>query len=408
MAAPSVEQQPVSAAMPPALVRACVVLAALNAALFIAACLSHGWIRDEKGLGIPVDFVGIWAAGKLVLSGEAAQAYVWDVHKQIQVAVLGQDFDGIYGWHYPPPFLIVAAVLAQFPYAAAFVGWCAASLAPYMIAVRALVGRPVGWLVACACPVILPNLFVGHNGFLTASLIGGGLYFLPMRPVLAGICIGLLSYKPQFGILFPLLLLVAGQWKAITAAAATTLAMVAVTWLAFGAETWLAFAHWLPMTSHRFLSVGGDIFGKMQSLFSAVRYFGGSEQLAWVCQVVLSAIVVVALIWLWRSRARYALKAAGLATGTLLVTPYLFLYDMAVLAVPVALLLRLGLSRGFLAHELPALALAAALLVIYPAVMAPTGLLASLLVAALIARRCVALGPMTVPHRAQSLSFPQA
>ena len=165
-------------------------------------------------------------------------------------------------------------------------------------------------------------------------------------------------------------------------------AMAGATWLAFGAEPWLAFAHWLPMTSQRFLSVGGEIFGKMQSLFSTVRYVGGSETLAWTCQFALNAVVVVALIALWRSRVRYSLKAAGLATGTLLVTPYLFLYDMAVLAVPIALMVRLGLSGGFRVYELPVLALIAALLLMFAVVTAPTGFLASLLVAGLIAGRC--------------------
>ena len=48
------------------------------------------------------------------------------------------------------------------------------------------------------------NALVGQNGFLTAALIGGTLYLIPIRPVLAGICLGLLTYKPQYGLLFPM------------------------------------------------------------------------------------------------------------------------------------------------------------------------------------------------------------
>lgn len=57
--------------------------------------------------------------------------------------------------------------------------------------------------------------------------------------------------------------------------------------------------------------------------------------------------------------------APALAAGTLLVTPYLFLYDLMVLAIPVAILVRLGLAHGFRSHELPALGLAAALLMFF-------------------------------------------
>ena len=86
-----------------------------------------------------------------------------------------------------------------------------------------------------------------------------------------------------------------------------------------------------------------------------VRYFGGTEQLAWAFQWVLTASVAVVLALMWRSRVPYTLKAAALAAGTLLTTPYLFMYDMMVLAIPVAFLVRIGLKTGFRGYELPAL-----------------------------------------------------
>ena len=104
-----------------------------------------------------------------------------------------------------------------------------------------------------------------------------------------------------------------------------------------------------------------------------MRYFGGAEQLAWVFQWIMSGAVAVLLALMWRSRISYPLKAAALAAGTLLITPYLFLYDLMVLAIAVAFLVRIGLSQGFQRYELPALGLVAALLLFYPLVGAPTG-----------------------------------
>jgi hypothetical protein len=126
----------------------------------------------------------------------------------------------------------------------------------------------------------------------------------------------------------------------------------------------------------------------MQSIFALVRYFGGSEPLGWTFQWIMTSAVAVTLVLLWRSRARYELKAAALATGALLVTPYLFLYDVMVLAIAVAFIVRIGLAEGFARYELPALGLVAALLMFYPLVGAPTGFGATLIVAALIAGRC--------------------
>src|ERR1700704_1813984 len=338
-------------AIPASLLNVCFGLFVINAVFFPSAFSAHWWIFDAKGLGIPTDFVNVWSAGKLVLDGHPALAYDWDIQKQVQVAVLGQSYQGNFAWHYPPPFLFVAGLLAHFPYAVAFIGWAAVSLVPYLAVMRAIVGRPFGLLLAAAFPVVLTNTLVGQNGFLTAGLIGGTLYLMPMRPVLSGICLGLLSYKPQYGLLFPLVLIAASQWTVFFTAAIVAIAMAAASWLAFGTESWQAFFHWMPMFSQAFLTEGKATWWKLQSLFSLVRYLGGTEALAWGFQWVLTASVAVVLVLIWRSRVPYTLKAAALAVGTLLTTPYLFMYDIMVLAVPVAFLIRIGLKSGFRPYE---------------------------------------------------------
>ena len=166
--------------------------------------------------------------------------------------------------------------------------------------------------------MVFNNALVGQNGFLTAALIGGTLYLIPVRPILAGVCLGLLSYKPQYGLLFPIVLIAASQWTVFfTAGCRRGRHGVRISWLAFGTESWQAFFHWMPMFSQAFLTEGKAPWWKMQSLFSLVRYFGGTESVAWAFQWVLTASVAVVLALMWRSRISYSLKAAALAVGTL-------------------------------------------------------------------------------------------
>src|SRR3977135_3974863 len=274
-------------AIPASLVKACFVLFVINASFFPTAYFAHWWIYDVNGLGIPTDFVNVWAAGRLVLDRHPAQATDWVIQKQVEFELLGQNFTGYFAWHYPPPFLFIASLLAQFPYAVAFIGWALASLVPYPGVMRAIVGRPFGLLLALAVPMAFTNVLVGQNGFLTAALIGGTLYLMPVRPILAGICLGLLSYKPQYGLLFPLVLVAASRWTVFFTAGIVAVAMAFASWLAFGTESWQAFFHWMPMFSQAFLTEGRAPWGKMQSIFASVRYFGGAEQLAWVFQWIL-------------------------------------------------------------------------------------------------------------------------
>ena len=242
-----------------------------------------------------------------MLDGLPAQAYDWDIQKQVEVAKLGQDFVGYFAWHYPPPFLFVASLLAQLPYQVAFIGWVAVSLAALSCRRCARSsGDNFGYLLALAMPMVFINVLVGQNGFLTAALIGGALYLIPVRPVLAGICLGLLTYKPQYGLLFPIVLIAAGALARVyqrrrDGGRAWPLA----SWLAFGIESWLAFFHWMPKFSQAFLTEGKAPWWKLQSIFAMVRYFGGSEPLGWAFQWVLTASVAVVLALMWRSRVPY-------------------------------------------------------------------------------------------------------
>jgi hypothetical protein len=220
---------------------------------------------------------------------------------------------------------------------------------------------------------------------------------LQRRPALAGVCLGLLTYKPQFGLLFPLALAADRRWITILVAAATAGILAALSWLVFGSASWQAFAHWMPITSRVVLDEGGADWSRLQSLFGLVRSHGGSEALSWAVQMSGSAVAVIGIIWLWRSRAPFDLKAAALAAATLFVTPYLYMYDVVVLAVAVAFLLRFALERGFSAPEAAGLACAGFLILIFPYVKTQVGLAAVLIVLVLVMQR--ALAEVTRPPR---------
>ncbi|MBK5961172.1 hypothetical protein CCR97_23630 [Rhodoplanes elegans] len=369
----------------------CFALAIVNLTYMVAVLGSGDWIVTPSGAPVHTDFVMVYAAGKLALAGDPAAAWDWTLHRVAEDAVLGRPVPAYYGWHYPPPFLMVAAALATLPYWAAFATWMAVTLPLYLVTLRGIVAARLGWLAAGAFPVIVPNLVPGQNGFLTATLIGGTLALLQRHPVAAGICLGLLTYKPQYGLLFPLVLLVTGRWATIAAAAVTALLLAAATLAVFGAAgiaSWAAFLHWLPLTSDALLSGSDAEFHKFQSVFALVRLAGGSAALAWSVQIGVGMVTAatVCLIWLIK-RIPYEMKAATLAAGVLLATPYVYLYDLTILAVALAFLLRHALATGFLAGERPALAAVAAAFLVLPVLGIPVGLVGVAVTLTLIGRR---------------------
>ncbi|HUZ32988.1 MAG TPA: glycosyltransferase family 87 protein [Xanthobacteraceae bacterium] len=389
-----------TAAKPPAdrLIRTIALTLALGYLIVLGGTYLKGdFLTDPQGRPIANDFVNVIAAGRLALAGDAAAAYDWPEHKAAEVRAIGHDFPDYFGWHYPPTFLFAAAAIATLPYLAAAIVWLVATFVAYAAALAGILGRRNGLFLAIGFPAALWNITAGQNGFLTAALIGGTLGLLERRPALAGICLGLLTYKPQFGLLFPLVLIVDRRWRTILVATAVACALAITSWFTFGSASWEAFAHWMPITGRVVLSDGGADWSRLQSLFGLVRAHGGSETAAWMVQIAGSAVVTVGIVWLWRSRAAYDLKAAALAAATLVVTPYLYMYDLVVLAVAAAFLLRFALAQGFQTGEIVGVAGAGGLILIFPYVKTQVGLVAVLIVLTLAARRAFAKAPLIPP-----------
>ncbi|MBN9594792.1 MAG: DUF2029 domain-containing protein [Afipia sp.] len=331
---------------------------AISLAGLIGLVATSQHLIDRNGKPIGTDFSNVYAAGALTLSGKAPDAYDPKLQHAAEIAVFeGRDVP-FFGWHYPPFFLMIAALLALMPYALALLCWLAVSLPAFLIAVHAIVPRRETWLVTAAFPAVFVNVGHGQNAFFTAALLGGFLTLLNRRPVIAGILLGLLSYKPQFGLLIPLVLLVTGRWTTMLSATATVAVLIGASTLLFGVSVWHAFIESATFTRTIVLEAGGTGWEKIQSLFSAVRMWGGSIDAAYAAQGALALTLAASVVWLWRSQAAFELKAAALAIACLLATPYVLDYDMVVLGIAIAFLVRHGLARGFHPYEISLLALA--------------------------------------------------
>jgi hypothetical protein len=212
-------------------------------------------------------------------------------------------------------------------------------------------------LLALAFPAAFVNLTHGNNGFLTAALLAFGLALLERRPRLAGVCFGLLVYKPQFAVMIPLALLAAGYWRTLASAAATVAVLSAAVTVLFGADIWTAFLASTHFARTVVLEDGNTGFNKIQSVFAWTRLWGGSVSLAYAVQILTSFAAASALAFLWRRRVPLAERGAGLSLAVLLATPYCLDYDLVALAPAIALLAARGLEDGFRPYEKTLLAI---------------------------------------------------
>ena len=348
--------------------------------------LSEGMV-DRNGKPLGTDFSSFYAAGALVLDGRAGDVYDMAAHYAREQQIFGVSTPD-YGWLYPPIFLLLATPLATMPYLLALIVWQASSFALYLAVIGGVVRRlrmphiTALWLpIAAAFPAVFVNLGHGQNGFLTAGLFGAALLALPDMPVVAGILFGLLAYKPQLALVIPVALLVSGQWRAMLAAALTVAALVGITSLLFGADLWFAFAT-STETSRRLLLEQGDVgFAKLQSVFAAVRLWGGSIKLAYAVQGAATVVAISGVAWTWRSAAcDHNIKAAILVVATLLASPHVLDYDLMILALAIAFAASAGLADGFRAYEISTLGAAWIVPLLSRGVAGTTGIPLGLLV----------------------------
>jgi len=290
------------------------------------------------------DFTPIYAAS-LQLQREAAEnLYNPQARSQAEVDAAQVAYDhrlspeqahqvGFSAWMHPPIFMLFSLPLAALPYLPALLGWLLITAIPYLLAMGSILRERSAWVFALAAPPVFFNLMYGQTGFLTAGLIGLGLSQLQRRPALAGICIGLASFKPHFGVFIPLALVVGGYWKPFGVATITLVGLLVASILVFGADPWYAFIGSTEFYLRGF-SAGAYDWESMNTVLSLFMLAGSPMKLAWPAQYLAAGLATAAVVWAWWGKTderRLGLQCAVLCCATVLALPMVYLYDLVLL-----------------------------------------------------------------------------
>jgi len=285
---------------------------------------------DALGYLIGRDFVNTWMGARAALAGDPSPWFDFETYNAALKNLFGPNFPE-HNWSYPPHLLLFTWPFGFLPYLLAYATWCIAGFAAYMAAAAGGERRADRLLMLAVSPAVVVNILAGQNGFFTAALLIGGLNLLDKRPIVAGALFGLLTMKPQLGLLLPLMLMLTGRWRSIVAAALTALALVAITSLIFGADVWASyFRDAVPMQQSVLTHGTGIFLLMMPTAFMNAHIAGLPLGWAWSIQSMISAVAIVLVIWTFYRRRDPLLSCALFVTASFLVTPYAFNYDMVV------------------------------------------------------------------------------
>jgi hypothetical protein len=326
------------------------------------------------------DFIGFWNAAYRVRHGDITAIYDPDTWQRILSTTTGPI--SISWFVYPPFSLFGLWPLGNATYNEAVTAWSLVPLALYIALVVLLAKRSglgVGAnpasenfrslmlayavLIAFSLPFLSANLFSGQTGTLVAVFFLGSAYFLPTRPVLAGICIGLLAVKPQMGLLMPFALVASGRWRIVAAAATTVLSLVVLSTIWLGAAIWTDYFR-MSLLFGQFIGAGYDQIRQLAvGPYVSLQGAGMPAALAGFFHVLVSVAVLAVMIQaFWRGKSnqqemgkedgRLDLRLGLLAAGTLLTTPYSLSYDTPLLMLSIIPLLARSWRDGWDGIEL--------------------------------------------------------
>jgi hypothetical protein len=297
---------------------------------------------------LAMDFLPIWSASFLVQQGQAVDAYHLAVLTDVEMtaAPYFRTMGSILPWLYPPNTLLIMSPLALLPFPAAAVTFIAGTLALFAKAIHSIVPRWQTVLVTLAFPGVALVAVTGQNGMLTAALAASGLLALRRRPVIAGICFGLLCMKPHLVLLFPFALLCSRSWRALLAFTLTAASTLALAALLFGPATFAAFLHNAGMAAG-FVESGRAAMTRVPTAFALAQLAHAPSALAWAAQGISASLAIAAVWYAWHGASAYALRAATVVCASLLVSPYLYDYDLAWYGVLIAWYCRYGMCHGW-------------------------------------------------------------
>ena len=358
-----------------------VALFGLTAIAYVATISWGGTIpRDGTSLAVGRDFLNFWMYGRSAWSENPGAFYdIATYHAAIR-DLAGYSLNG-QNWSYPPSIMLLAAPFGKLGYLTALAIWTLMGLVLFIAVARRNVSDWRILLPVLISPAALMCLISGQSAFVTGALLISVFALMDRRPLVAGFLIGLLSIKPQLGLLFPFFLIASQRWQVFFAAALTTIALVAFTAAIFGHQVWLDFIQ-------KGLSVQGMVLADpdriatpfFPTVFMNLRGVDASYALAMSVQGVFSIFAIGALVWAaaFRRNADSVMTMALFFACTVCASPYLLSYDLVPLTFAAIVVLasgqldRVGRRVVQLVFWIPALQLALGTYHIPgPALMAP-------------------------------------
>ncbi|MEM9359194.1 MAG: glycosyltransferase family 87 protein [Pseudomonadota bacterium] len=314
--------------------------------LFLPTIIRIYWpsagLIDVTGHPIGRDFINVWIGPQVVANEGISALFDLRGYEESLGTYFGTPLP-FHNWGYPLFVLPFYWPFAQMPYVLALAIWTVLFGAAFLWAAISPVDRARASLAAlliAISPAAIINTISGQNGFISGALLLGSMLLLDRRPIVAGVLIGLLIFKPHLGFCLPFVLIALGAWRTFVAASVTAAILLFYTIPFIGLDPWIEYVEKVSPYQALLLEVfEGYYTNMMVSITAGLRSMGMAYTPALAIQAIVSVGVLVTTVMAVRQTKDATVRAFVVATAVPLMTPYAFNYDLTTTAAAVAWLI---------------------------------------------------------------------
>jgi alpha-1,2-mannosyltransferase len=311
-----------------------------------AVDMSTPGLIDRSGLVKGTDFLHFYTLGRLALADRGDLLYNMRAQADLARQFVQNTPNSLYVPLYGPQVSLIFAPFARLPYGYALAAWLALNVLIYALSCYAIwrtcpALRTHRWTVlilAVAFPGFFHLLAWGQTSGI--ALLCFTLAYVALRrdhPLLAGLAIGTLIFKPQLGLAAAAVLVFARNWKVVAGAVLAASLQLAAAWMHYGAVVMRTYLHALRHVEDVLPLLEPRLY-QTHSLRSFWSLLLPWPRVAFGLYVVSAVAALVLAVRVWRSRSSLAVRFSALLFATVLASPHLTVYYLVILA-PAFLLL---------------------------------------------------------------------
>ena len=314
--------------------------------------------RDPFGQLKWTDFVHFYTLGDIARHGPVSALYDPEAQYRRQTELVPESAPERYLPVYPPQIALVFAPFSRLPYHAAAWSWALLNFVVFGAIVwlawrplrAVLTDRALIVAAAAAFPPVWSLVLSGQTTALPMIAFSAGAIALSRgRPVLAGVALGLLFMKPQFGLMLAVVIVACREWSLF---AGVVLSGIVQSILVAGLLGSAVLRDYMRVVTY-LPGIQGALepsMDQMHSLSAMTRVLPSPVgTVVWLTACVWVSWLTVRV---WRNTTHVPVRMGALVIGSMLVNPHVNFYDVSVMAAPLLWISEVFESRSERLYEL--------------------------------------------------------